>query len=332
MYERRYCSNSAIGQISYHLSRKPSPLPHKFAPIAVQWADLLWPVLLLLDIEKVTLRPVDPKFPLDFVSYPITHSLLMGLVWGLLFGMIYYIVKKDSRGAIVLGLCVFSHWVLDLIVHNPVLPLLPGNSPKLGLGLWNNPIGTAIAESLIFLIGLVLYLKTTRGKNTTGKWSLWATGSIATASQHPRFLRLLHRIPLLKSKCIRRRSLPPDTPDPFHGLDHSRLMPRRHIPAGQEQLLHPLEPLAPPPYILSMSRPVRKSEQLIDRPPHRQIHDQEPVLGHRNRHGIIRLVLQPPNKARAALGQSVDRVETGRKFRHHPAIHWTQYPANIHLC
>jgi len=163
----------------------------KFAPkislgtlfIAVQWADLLWPVLLLLNIEKVALRPGDPNFPLDFVSYPITHSLLMGLIWGLLFGAIYYWIKKDKAGAVVLGLCVVSHWVLDLIVHAPDLPLLPGNSPKLGLGLWNSPIGTAIAEGLVFLIGLMLYLKNTHAKNTTGKWSLWLLVTLLVLNQ-----------------------------------------------------------------------------------------------------------------------------------------------------
>ena len=153
----------------------------KFAPkislgtlfIAVQWADLLWPVLLLLDVEKVKMQPGNPHFPLDFVSYPVTHSLLMSLVWGLCFGVIYYLAKKDKPGAVVLGLCVISHWVLDLVVHAPDLPLFPGDSPKLGLGLWNNPLATAIVEGAIFLLGLGLYLKSTRAKNNTGKWSLW---------------------------------------------------------------------------------------------------------------------------------------------------------------
>jgi len=153
----------------------------KFAPklslgtlfIAVQWADLLWPVLLLLNIEKVNLQPGNPKFPLDFVYYPVTHSLLMGIVWGAVFALIYWLIKKDKRGAIILGICVVSHWLLDLIVHAPDLPLVPGDSPKLGLGLWNNPLATAIVEGLIFTAGLVLYLKATRARNNTGKWSLW---------------------------------------------------------------------------------------------------------------------------------------------------------------
>ena len=163
----------------------------KFAPkislgtlfIAVQWADLLWPVLLLLNIEKVTLQPGNPKFPLDFVYYPVTHSLLMGIVWGAVFALLYWFIKKDKRGAIVLGICVVSHWLLDLIVHAPDLPLTPGDSPKLGLGLWNNPLATAIVEGGIFAAGLFLYLKATRAKNNTGKWSLWLLVALLVINQ-----------------------------------------------------------------------------------------------------------------------------------------------------
>ena len=164
-----------IGHFGFGLGAK------KFAPkvslgtlfMAAQWADLLWPALLLLGVEHVSLRPGNSKFPLDFMDYPITHSLLMSLVWGFCFGFIYWLIKKDIRSAIVVGICVISHWALDLIVHQPDLPLFPGNSPKLGLGLWNWPILTAVIEFSLFITGLVFYLRTTRAKNTTGKWSLW---------------------------------------------------------------------------------------------------------------------------------------------------------------
>jgi hypothetical protein len=164
-----------IGHFGFGLGAK------KFAPkvslgilfLAVQWADLLWPVLLLLNMEHVRLRPDDPKFPFDFTDYPITHSLLMGIVWGLCFGGLYWLLKKDARSALVIGICVVSHWVLDLIVHQPDLPLFPGNSPKVGLGLWNWPLLTGLAEGILFVTGTVLYLRTTRARNTTGKWSFW---------------------------------------------------------------------------------------------------------------------------------------------------------------
>lgn len=164
-----------IGHFGFGLGAK------KFAPkvslgllfMAVQWADLLWPVLLLLNVEHVDLQPGNPKFPLVFTDYPVTHSLLMGIVWGLCFGLIYWLARKDIRGAFVLGICVLSHWILDLVVHLPDLPLFPGNSPKVGLGLWNWPVLTGVVEAALFVTGTVLYLRTTRAKNAAGKWGFW---------------------------------------------------------------------------------------------------------------------------------------------------------------
>jgi len=129
--------------------------------------------MLLVNMEHVDLRPRDRKFPLEFTDYPISHSLLMSLVWGALFGGLYWFFKKDGKSALVLGICVVSHWVLDLVVHIPDLPLFPGNSPKLGLGLWNWPALTAVAEGTLFVVGLIFYLRVSKPKNTTGKWSFW---------------------------------------------------------------------------------------------------------------------------------------------------------------
>jgi FtsH-binding integral membrane protein len=170
-----------IGHFGFGLGAK------KFAPkvslgtlfLAVQWADLLWPTLLLLHIEHVRFQPEDPHFPLDFTDYPVTHSLLMGVLWGLCCGLLRWVFYKDAkggkdrRGALVLGICVVSHWVLDLVVHMPDLPLFPGSSPKVGLGLWNWPVLTALVEGALFVIGLALYFRSTRAKNATGRWSIW---------------------------------------------------------------------------------------------------------------------------------------------------------------
>lgn len=141
--------------------------------IAVQLADLLWPTLLLLNVEHVTAQPGNPHFPLDFTDYPITHSLLMSILEGTLFGLFYWLFKKDRRGAIVLAICVISHWVLDLVVHGHDLPLYPGNSPKVGLGLWNYPVLTALVEGILFIIGTMFYLRATKASKPAGKWGFW---------------------------------------------------------------------------------------------------------------------------------------------------------------
>ena len=107
--------------------------------MAAQWIDLIWPILLLLGIEKAEIKPgVTTVTPLDFTYYPFTHSLFGVIVWAALFGMIYFVIKKKSRTATILVMLVLSHWFFDLLVHIPDLPIFPGNSLKVGFGLWNS--------------------------------------------------------------------------------------------------------------------------------------------------------------------------------------------------
>lgn len=142
--------------------------------LAVQFVDLLWPTLLLLGIERVTIDPGNTAItPLDFVSYPVSHSLLMVALWGAAFGLVYWMVRKDLRGAVVLSVAVFSHWLLDLVVHAPDLPLIPGGGPKVGLGLWNSVPATLILEGLLFATGVAVYAKATRAQNRVGAYGFW---------------------------------------------------------------------------------------------------------------------------------------------------------------
>ena len=142
--------------------------------LAAQFVDLLWPTLLLFGVERVKIVPgITTVTPLDFEHYPITHSLLMAAVWGLLLTLVYWLFQKNKRGAIVLGLCVVSHWFLDLLVHRPDLPLIPGGATRLGIGLWNSLPATLIAEGLLFVIGIWLYLRTTTAKNKVGRFAFW---------------------------------------------------------------------------------------------------------------------------------------------------------------
>jgi hypothetical protein len=69
---------------------------------------------------------------------------------------------------------VFSHWVLDFITHRPDLPLYPGSSAAVGLGLWNSVLGTVLVEFGSFALGIAIYLRTTRARNRWGSVGLWA--------------------------------------------------------------------------------------------------------------------------------------------------------------
>ena len=94
---------------------------------ASQFIDLLWPFFLLMGLESVKIDPGNTAFtPLDFISYPFTHSLAGVLVWSILFGVVYYWRKKQLKTSLILGGLVLSHWVLDFFTHRPDLLLIPG--------------------------------------------------------------------------------------------------------------------------------------------------------------------------------------------------------------
>ena len=90
--------------------------------LAAQFIDLLWPTLVLLGVERVRIAPgITAVVPLDFEHYPISHSLLAVVGWALLFGAVYFLIRRDRRTSLVLGLAVLSHWLLDWITHRPDL-------------------------------------------------------------------------------------------------------------------------------------------------------------------------------------------------------------------
>jgi membrane-bound metal-dependent hydrolase YbcI (DUF457 family) len=149
---------------------------------AVSLLDLIWPIFVLTGVEVVRVEPGNTAVtPLDFVSYPYSHSLLFVAFWAALFGGFYFWRTRYRAGAIVIALGVASHWVLDLVVHRPDLPLYPG-SVRVGLGLWNSPVATIVVETAIFATGVWLYVSATRAKNATGQWTLWALVAVLAVS------------------------------------------------------------------------------------------------------------------------------------------------------
>src|SRR5918999_1570945 len=150
--------------------------------LAAQFLDELWPLLVLMGLETVRVAPgVLAANPLEFVHYPITHSLLGAIGWSVLLGGLYYAMRRDQRSAVVVGLLVLSHWFLDLPMHAPDLPLWPGSDVKVGLGAWRSVPLTMGIELLVFGAGLSVYLRATRAKDRAGRWGLWAMVSALLA-------------------------------------------------------------------------------------------------------------------------------------------------------
>src|SRR5256885_9323611 len=141
---------------------------------AAQLLDEIWPILVSLGVEHVRVVPgLTAANPLDFVYYPFSHSLAAAIGWSVLLGIVYFAIRRDRRAAMVVGLLVLSHWILDVPMHRPDLQLWPGSSTRVGLGAWRSIPLTILLEGLVFGGGLVVYLRATRARDRIGKWALW---------------------------------------------------------------------------------------------------------------------------------------------------------------
>lgn len=146
--------------------------------LAVQWADLLFWILALAGIEHFRIDPGNTRMtPMDFSDYPYSHSLLGLLLWGLLIGGLYGLLRRNRAAMLVCATGVVSHWLLDALVHRQDMPLWPfpgGGGPKVGLSIWNHPALTVILELLVYGLGIAVYIRTTRATDRTGTWALWS--------------------------------------------------------------------------------------------------------------------------------------------------------------
>ena len=153
--------------------------------VAVQLVDIAWAVLVLLGIEKVRIVPgFTATNPFDLYYMPYTHSLPGAALWSVGAAVAYKAVWRTQNwtAAAIVGAAVFSHWILDLLVHRPDLALYD-DAYKVGLGLWNYP-AIAFALEIAFLFGgIALYLKTTEPKDAIGRYGFIILGLVAVVLQ-----------------------------------------------------------------------------------------------------------------------------------------------------
>jgi len=134
--------------------------------IAVQFIDVLWSIFVLLGIEKVRIVPgITASNALDLYYMPYTHSLLGVLFWSLLaFAMCQFVpALRGKRTGLILAAAVFSHWILDLIVHRPDLALYDSVG-KMGFGLWNYRGAAFALEMAVLLCGAAMLYRTAAHK------------------------------------------------------------------------------------------------------------------------------------------------------------------------
>jgi hypothetical protein len=132
--------------------------------IAVQFLDYIWATLVLLGIEKLrVIKGFTAGSMLDSYFHPYSHSLIAAALWSAvaaigykpLCGWLGYVYKKSA--ALIVGLAVFSHWILDLVEHPRDLPIYD-NTLKVGFGLWNYRNPEFALEIALLAGGIMLYL------------------------------------------------------------------------------------------------------------------------------------------------------------------------------
>lgn len=147
--------------VSFLAKKSDDTVPMWVLFFAVQLLDVVWAPLVLLGVEKVRIVPgFTATNPLDLYYMPYTHSLVAALLWSVAAAFAYRLLRRSAslRAGALVGAAVFSHWVLDLVVHRPDLPLFD-NSAKVGLGLWNRPALAFGLEAVLLLGGVALFLR-----------------------------------------------------------------------------------------------------------------------------------------------------------------------------
>ena len=132
--------------------------------LAVQLTDLLWGAFLLTGWERVRIDPGYTEVtPLQFIHYPITHSLVGAAAWSIVALLVYYSwptrdTSRHWQASAIVGLAVLSHFPLDVLVHAPDLTIAGDGTPRLGLGLWQSTGATLAVELLALGAGLAVYV------------------------------------------------------------------------------------------------------------------------------------------------------------------------------
>jgi hypothetical protein len=144
-------------------------------------ADLLWCVFQLVGLEHVQFH--EGRGAANYLSatdIAYSHSLLTGVVWAALLAAIYFLWRRNQRGAWLLFAVVLSHWLLDFISHPPDMPLAPGLHSYFGLGLWTSVPATIIVEGAFWVFAIIVYLRATQPKNRWGLFIFWVMVALLT--------------------------------------------------------------------------------------------------------------------------------------------------------
>ncbi len=150
--------------VAFAVRTEQNKIPLWVLFVAVQFLDYIWATLVLLGIEKLrVIKGFTAGSMLDSYFHPYSHSLIAAVLWSGLAGLCYKPLCRwlgygyTKSAALVVGVAVFSHWILDLIAHPHDLPVYD-NTAKVGFGLWNYRDPEFTVEIALLALGIALYL------------------------------------------------------------------------------------------------------------------------------------------------------------------------------
>jgi hypothetical protein len=155
--------------------------------VAVQWLDLGFMTFVLTGVEKVRItEDFTESNDLELYYMPFSHGLVGAVVMSLIFAAIVAAVFPAGRRPLAFGLVAlasFSHWLLDLVMHTPDLPLYDDDSTKVGLGLWDNIAVSFALELIVLGLGVWLYTRVVTFADRRGELLVWGFAAVLALFQ-----------------------------------------------------------------------------------------------------------------------------------------------------
>jgi hypothetical protein len=150
--------------VAFAARSKKNKIPLWILFIAVQFLDYIWATLVLLGIEKLrVIKGLTAGSMLDSYFHPYSHSLVAAVIWSCVAALAYKVICNrfhyhcTKSAAFVVGLAVFSHWLLDLVAHPRDLAIYD-NTWKVGFGFWNYRDPEFALEIALLACGIALYI------------------------------------------------------------------------------------------------------------------------------------------------------------------------------
>ena len=191
-----------IGHFAVGLALKRAEPRVSLGPVifGAYLCDFLLGIFVWLGVEQYHIPPDFAAKRYMTFTFPYSHGLAATLLWSALAAFavsrFYSATAFRIKAAWIVAAAVFSHFILDALVHVAELPLLGDNSYRFGLGLWNHlPLELSL-EAVLAMAGLAIYLSCTRGNGLLGRYGMIALvvlltpamiiGQAMTVSEPPR--------------------------------------------------------------------------------------------------------------------------------------------------